>query len=146
MEGSELIYLDQDRNQWRAVVNTAMNLRVTQTAGKSIDIWVTMNFWITWLYHEASWLTDCLSQSTSSGESNLDLPVCSPSPSSLIPVQNMQHVIESDGEGPRINCEPTAVREPLLHKHKYENCKRNKVFIWSYKQRHSLIFRSSVTS
>jgi hypothetical protein len=32
-EGVDCIYLAQDRDQWRAVVNTALNLRVPQKAG-----------------------------------------------------------------------------------------------------------------
>jgi len=32
-EGVEWIHLAQDRDQWRAVVNTVMNLRVPKKAG-----------------------------------------------------------------------------------------------------------------
>jgi hypothetical protein len=31
--GMDWIEMDQDRNRWRAVVNTVMNLRVPQNAG-----------------------------------------------------------------------------------------------------------------
>jgi hypothetical protein len=34
LDGSEWIDLAHDRNRWRALVNTVMNLRVPQNAGK----------------------------------------------------------------------------------------------------------------
>jgi hypothetical protein len=36
-DGMDWIDLAQDRNQWRALVNTAMNLRVPQNAGKFLS-------------------------------------------------------------------------------------------------------------
>jgi hypothetical protein len=33
-EGVDWMHMDQDRDQWRAVVNTAMNLRAPYKAGK----------------------------------------------------------------------------------------------------------------
>jgi hypothetical protein len=35
--GMDWIYLDQDRDQCRALVNTVMNLRVPQNAGKFLN-------------------------------------------------------------------------------------------------------------
>jgi hypothetical protein len=38
------IHLVQDRDQWRALVNTTMNLRVQWNVGKSVSSWVTGGF------------------------------------------------------------------------------------------------------
>jgi hypothetical protein len=42
--GIDCIDLAQDRNQWRALVNTVMNLRVAYKAGKSMSICTTGGF------------------------------------------------------------------------------------------------------
>jgi hypothetical protein len=36
-DGMDWIYLAQDRDQWRALLNTVMNLRVPQNAGKLLS-------------------------------------------------------------------------------------------------------------
>jgi hypothetical protein len=36
-DGMDWIDLDQNRDQWRALVNTVMNLRVPQNAGKFLS-------------------------------------------------------------------------------------------------------------
>jgi hypothetical protein len=42
--GMNLVYLTQDRNQWRAVVNTVMSLRVPQNIGKCLSSCTTGGF------------------------------------------------------------------------------------------------------
>jgi hypothetical protein len=42
--GVDWMHLVQDRDQWWAVMNTVMNLRVTQKAGNSITSRVTISF------------------------------------------------------------------------------------------------------
>jgi hypothetical protein len=37
LEGVDRIHLAQDRDRWRALVNTIMNLRVPQKAGEFIE-------------------------------------------------------------------------------------------------------------
>jgi hypothetical protein len=43
-DGMEWIGLAQDRDQWRALVNTAMNLRVPLNAGKFLSSYITGTF------------------------------------------------------------------------------------------------------
>jgi hypothetical protein len=38
------IHLVSERNQWRALVKTAMNLRVPYNFGKFLSIWATVDF------------------------------------------------------------------------------------------------------
>jgi hypothetical protein len=42
--GMDCIDLDQHRNQWRALVNTVMNLRVQQNIGKFLSSCSTVGF------------------------------------------------------------------------------------------------------
>jgi hypothetical protein len=42
--GIDWIYLAEDRDQWRALLNTAMNLRVPQTVGKLLSSCTTSDF------------------------------------------------------------------------------------------------------
>jgi hypothetical protein len=39
-EGTDWIHLAQNRDQWRAVVNTVMNLQVTQKVGNFVTEWL----------------------------------------------------------------------------------------------------------
>jgi hypothetical protein len=43
-DGMDWIDLAQDRDQWRALVNTIMDLRVTQNVGKFLSICITGGF------------------------------------------------------------------------------------------------------
>jgi hypothetical protein len=43
-DGMDWIDLAQDRDQWRALVNTAMNLQVSQNAGKFLSGWTIGSF------------------------------------------------------------------------------------------------------
>jgi hypothetical protein len=43
-KGVDWVRLAQDRDQWRALLNTVMNLRVPQEAGDLLTAWVTLRF------------------------------------------------------------------------------------------------------
>jgi hypothetical protein len=44
LKGVDWIHLAQDRDRWRAVVNTVMNLRVPQMADNFLTSWVRTLF------------------------------------------------------------------------------------------------------
>jgi hypothetical protein len=54
--GMDSIYVAQDRGQWRAVVNTVMNLRVPYNAGKFLRSYTIGGFSRRAQLHEISWL------------------------------------------------------------------------------------------
>jgi len=43
-EGVDWIHLAHDRDQWRDLVNTVMNIRVSWNAGNFLTSWVTTGF------------------------------------------------------------------------------------------------------
>jgi hypothetical protein len=52
------IHLAQDRDQWQAVVNTVMYLRVPYNAGNFLSSWVTISLSMITLLHGVNWLVD----------------------------------------------------------------------------------------
>jgi hypothetical protein len=54
-EGIDWMNLAQDREQWRALVDTIMNRRIAQKAGYSSTSWVTVNFSRKSLLHRVSY-------------------------------------------------------------------------------------------
>jgi hypothetical protein len=52
--GMDWIYLAQDKEQWRALVNTVMNHQVPQNVGKSLSICTTGRFSRRAQLHEVS--------------------------------------------------------------------------------------------
>jgi len=44
LDGVDWVHLAQDRDQWRSLVNTVMNLQVTYKAGNFLTIWVAVIF------------------------------------------------------------------------------------------------------
>jgi hypothetical protein len=53
-EGVDWTYLAEDRDQWRALVYTIMNLRVSKGAGNFFTIWVIIRFSRRTLFHGIS--------------------------------------------------------------------------------------------
>jgi hypothetical protein len=58
-EGVDWIHLAQDRDRWRAVVNTVMNLRVPWKAGNFLTSWMAVSFWRRTLPHVFSYRPVC---------------------------------------------------------------------------------------
>jgi hypothetical protein len=50
------IHLAQDRDQWRVVVKTVMNLRIPYKAGNFLTSWVTISFTRRTLLHGVSYI------------------------------------------------------------------------------------------
>jgi hypothetical protein len=54
------MHMAQDRDQWRALVNTITNLRVPKKAGNFLTSWVTVSFSRTVLHAVSFWLKEFL--------------------------------------------------------------------------------------
>ena len=59
MRGLDRIYLAQERDRWRALVNAVLNLRFPQNAGNFFTGWGPVGFWGTTLLHGVSEVWDC---------------------------------------------------------------------------------------
>jgi hypothetical protein len=57
LEGLNWIHLTQDRDRWRALVNTVMNLRDPLKAGNILTISGTISFSSRTLFHEVSFVS-----------------------------------------------------------------------------------------
>jgi len=63
-EGVDWIHLVQHRDQWRALVDMVMKLRVPQKVGNFWTRWTTTSFWKKTLLHEVSYDFPVLSPCT----------------------------------------------------------------------------------